>query len=143
MIDADLLIHVVDSSDPDPKGSIEAVHSVLREIGADGITQIYAFNKADLDQSAAQRLVRQEQDAVAVSAVTGEGLEDLLKKIGEHLRELSQVIELFIPYDRGDVLAKTHREGQVLEEVPEEKGWKVFARLEKSSVGRLEEFMRE
>ena len=142
VVDADLLIHVVDSSDPDPKGSIEAVHSVLREIGADGITQIYAFNKADLDQSAAQRLVRQEQDAVAVSAVTGEGLEDLLEIIGEHLRELSQVIELFIPYDRGDVLAKTHREGQVLEEVPEEKGWKVFARLEKSSVGRLEEFMR-
>jgi GTP-binding protein HflX len=62
--------------------------------------------------------------------------------IGEHLRELSQVIELFIPYDRGDVLAKAHREGQVLEEIPEEKGWKVSARLEKSSVGRLEEFMR-
>ena len=142
VIDADLLIHVVDSSDPDPKGSIEAVHSVLREIGADGITQIYAFNKADLDQSVAQRLVRQEQDAVAVSAATGEGLEDLLKMIGEHLRELSQVIELFIPYDRGDVLAKAHREGQVLEEIPEEKGWKVSARLEKSSVGRLEEFMR-
>ena len=142
VIDADLLIHVVDSSDPDPKGSIAAVHSVLREIGADGITQIYAFNKADLDQSAAQRLVRQEQDAVAVSAATGEGLEDLLKMIGEHLRELSQVIELFIPYDRGDVLAKAHREGQVLEEVPEERGWKVSARLGKSSVGRLEEFMR-
>ena len=141
VIEANLLVHVVDSSDPDPEGSIEAVHSVLREIGADDIRQIYVFNKADLDPLAAERLVRQEEDAVAVSAVTGQGLEDLLRVIGEHLRELSEIVQLFIPYDRGDVLAKTHREGEVLEEIPEEKGWKVSARLDKSSVGRLENFL--
>ncbi|CAI8344549.1 MAG: GTPase HflX [Acidimicrobiales bacterium AG-410-I20] len=141
VIEANLLVHVVDSSDPDPKGSIEAVHSVLREIGADHIPQIYVFNKADLDLAAAERLVRQEQDAVGVSAVTGQGLDDLLKAIGEHLRGLSQIVELFIPYDRGDVLAKAHREGEVLEEIPGEKGWKVSARLDKSSVGRLEDFL--
>ena len=140
VIDADLLVHVVDASDPDPYGSIDAVRAVLRKIGADGVPEIYVFNKADLAPEAAARLVEREPGSVAVSAATGEGLDDLLSVVGAHLRRLFRLVELVVPYDRGDVLAMVHREGEVLEEAADEEGWRVRARLDAGSAGRLAGF---
>ena len=140
VVDADLLVHVVDSSAPDPHGDIDAVRAVLREIGADAVPEIYAFNKADADPMAAARLAAREEGAVAVSAVTGEGIEDLLTTIGRHLRASSRVVSLVVPFDRGDSLAMAHREGEVLDESSDEAGWHLRVRLDEGSLGRLAEF---
>ncbi|MDP7542584.1 MAG: GTPase HflX [Acidimicrobiales bacterium] len=143
VVDADLLVHVVDSSALDPFGDIDAVRGVLREIGAEDVPELYAFNKADTDPVAAARLAAREEGAVAVSAVTGEGIEDLLAAIGRRLRSSTRVVSLVVPFDRGDALAMAHREGEVLDESSDERGWRLRVRLDEGSVGRLAEFAED
>jgi GTP-binding protein HflX len=142
VIDADLLVHVVDASAPDPQGNIDAVRDVLNEIGAGSVPELLVFNKADRSEDAA-RLAARTPGAVAISAITGEGIDTLLNTLGDRLRSLTQVTELLIPFDRGDMLAAVHREGQVLVEQPEEGGIRVRARLEPGSIGRLREFLAD
>jgi GTP-binding protein HflX len=143
VVDADLLLHVVDCSDPDPSGSIDAVRYVLREIGADEVPVLYVFNKADLAPVAAVRLVAGEPGSVSVSAENGEGIDGLLEALGRCLRDVTHLVDLVVPFDRGDVLAMVHREGEVLEETADESGWMVRARLDEGSAGRLSEFAVE
>ena len=143
VVDADLLLHVVDCSDPDPSGSIDAVCYVLREIGADEVPVLYVFNKADLAPEAAVRLVAGEPGSVSVSAESGEGIDGLLEALGRCLRDVTHLVDLVVPFDRGDVLAMIHREGEVLEETADESGWIVRARLDEGSAGRLSEFAVE
>ena len=135
----DLLIHVVDSSSPDPDGQIDAVRVVLDEIGADRVPELLVFNKADLTDEA-KRLVDAHPGSVAISAETGEGVEDLLVTLGDRLRALSNIVELMIPYERGDVLAELHREGEIISEAHGDDGIRVRARLDVASAGRLAEF---
>src|SRR6202048_3815127 len=113
--ESDLLIHVVDSAAADPEEQIEAVRTVLAEIGADRVPELLAFNKADASREA-KRLSERYAGSVELSALTGEGVDDLLQAMGDRLRALARVVELVIPYDRGDVLAAIHREGEVLVE---------------------------
>ena len=138
--DADLLIHVVDGSDSDPDGSMAAVREVLTEIGAAGIDELVAFNKSDLGP-AATRLAKRTERSVAVSAATGDGMDALLGAIGDRVRRVAREIELVVPWDRGDVLAGVHREGQVLESTATEKGMRVRARMEPASVGALRPYV--
>ncbi|MFM8776626.1 MAG: HflX GTPase family protein, partial [Actinomycetota bacterium] len=98
---SDLLLHVVDSSAVDPNGQIAAVREILSEIGADHVPELLVFNKADLDPDQAKRLVYENNGSVALSALTGEGLGELLLVIGDRMRALTTVYELLIPYDRG------------------------------------------
>jgi GTPase len=140
VVDADLLIHVVDASAPDPQGNIDAVRDVLNEIGAGAVPELLVFNKSDRSTEAA-RLADRHAGSVAISAVTGEGIDHLLRVVGDRVRALTHVTELLIPFDRGDVLAAVHREGQVLVEDPEEGGMRVRARLEPGSIGRLQEYV--
>lgn len=139
-VDADLLVHVVDASDPDPEGCIAAVRIVLDEIGADRVPELFVFNKADLAPAAAARLVDREPGSVAISAETGEGMDDLLAMVGRRLRRQTIVVRLLVPYARGDVLAMAHREGEVLEVEEAVDGWVVQVRLDEGSAGRLAEF---
>ncbi len=139
--DADYLIHVVDSSAPDPAGQIDAVREVLEEIGASAVPELLVFNKADLAPLEAKRLVAGNQGSVAVSALTGEGLEGLLRVLSDRLRALAAVVELVVPYDRGDVLAAIHREGEMVSSADEGDGLRVRARLAGPSLGRLREFV--
>jgi GTP-binding protein HflX len=139
--DSDLLVHVVDSSSLDPQGNIDAVRTVLHEIGADDVPEVLAFNKSDLARDVATRLVRQHDGAVAFSARTGEGVDDLLRTIADRLRALTNVLELVVPYDRGDVLAAVHREGEVLVELTEEEAMRLRVRLDDTSVGRFVEYV--
>ena len=139
--DADLLVHVVDASSLDPEGNIAAVGTVLREIGADDVPEILAFNKADLAPGEAKRLVALHHGAIGFSAVTGEGVEDLLRALADRLRALTNVIELVIPYDRGDVLAAVHREGEVLVELPDDSAMRLRVRLDDSAVGQFADFV--
>jgi GTPase len=138
---ADHLIHVVDASAADPGGQIDAVRVVLAEIEADGVPELLVFNKADLAPLAAKHLVAEQAGSVAISAASGEGIDDLLRTLGDRLRTLTRVVELAVPYDRGDVIAAIHREGEVVSTTDESAQLRVRARLSDASAGRLAEFV--
>ncbi len=138
--EADLLVHVVDAAAADPVAQMEAVRTVLTEIGAGGVPQLVCVNKADLDPEAATRIARHNPGAVVVSGVTGEGVDGLLRAVGDRLRELTVPVELLVPWDRGDVIAAVHREGEVLSEAHEEAGARIRARLDGPAQSRFEEF---
>ena len=140
-VDADLLVHVVDATAPEVGGNIRAVREVLAEIGADGVPELLAFNKSDLAPDAAERLVAMHEGSVAMSAVTGEGTDRLLATVGDRLRSLTEVVELVIPYERGDLLAAAHRAGEVLRESPGEGGMHLRGRFDDAAVGRFREFV--
>ena len=140
-VNSDLLVHVVDASAVDPNGQIAAVREVLEEIGADKVPELLVINKSDLDPDEAKRLVYEHQGSVSFSAMTGDGLNDLLLAIGDRMRALTTVIELLIPYDRGDIVATVHREGEVVSTANEDNGMRVRARLADASAGRLSEFV--
>lgn len=112
---ADLILHVVDASDPDPHGQYLAVREVLNEIKADNILEILVFNKIDLLTSEEIHDLELEfPKAVFVSAQKGIGIDELWQKIEKSLPE--PTVEFFglIPYSRGDLLAKIHNEGRLL-----------------------------
>ena len=138
---SDLLVHVVDAAAVDPNGQIIAVREILAEIGADKVPELLLINKSDLDPDSAKRLVHEHRGTVGFSAATGEGLNDLLLAIGDRMRALTTVIELLIPYDRGDIVATVHREGEVVSTSNEDIGMRVRARLADASAGRLSEFV--
>jgi GTP-binding protein HflX len=140
-VDSDLLIHVVDASAPDVSGNIRAVREVLEEIGAAQVPELLAFNKSDLAPATAERLVEGYEGSVALSATTGDGVERLLATVGDRLRSLTSVVELVIPYERGDVLAAAHRAGEVLGESPGEGGMHIRGRFDEVTVGRFREFV--
>jgi GTP-binding protein HflX len=139
--EADFLVHVVDSAAADPEGQIAAVRTVLAEIDADRVPELIVFNKADLVPEAVADLVADHEGSVAVSAVTGEGIDDFLATLADRLRTIATPVELLIPYDRGDVLAAVHREGEVVSSSHEDGGVRVRARLADASTGRLSEFV--
>jgi GTP-binding protein HflX len=139
--DADLLVHVVDSSAVDVEGNIRAVRTVLQEIDADGVPELLAFNKSDLAPDDAKRLAHSHEGSVAFSAVTGEGVDELLQTIADRLRALTNVVELAIPYDRGDVLAAVHREGEVLVESADDDAMRLRVRLDDAAVGQFVEYV--
>jgi GTP-binding protein HflX len=139
--DADLLVHVVDASASDPEGNIDAVRSVLREIGADEVPVLYAFNKSDLAPSEAPRLAKVHEGSVAFSATTGDGVDTLLRTIAARLRALTSVVQLAIPYDRGDVIAAVHREGEVLAEHASDDAMELRVRMDDASLGQFTAFM--
>ena len=137
---ADLLVHVVDGSQSEITIHLDAVTHVLGEIGASEVPQLLVFNKADLSEEA-KRHVDANPGAVATSAATGDGIDDLLLAIGDRLRAMTQTYELFVPWSRGDALAAVHREGQVVVEITEDDGMRLRARLEEASAKRLADFI--
>jgi GTP-binding protein HflX len=138
--EADLLVHVVDSSAIDPEGQIEAVRSVLQEISGEALPELLAFNKSDIAGPEATRLMERHPGSVEISAVTGDGIPELLNAISDRLRALTAVVELVVPYDRGDVLAAIHREGQVLVETSEDTAMRVRVRLDPPAAALFREF---
>ncbi len=139
--ESDLLLHVVDAAAPDPEGQRQAVRGVLDEIGAGNVLELLAFNKVDVARAEAERLVDANVGSVAFSALTGEGMEDLVHAVGDRLRALEEVVELVVPYDRGDVLAAVHRDGEVLVEVHEAEATRLRARLDHAAVNRFRPYV--
>jgi GTP-binding protein HflX len=138
--EADLLLHVVDASSPDPQGQIDAVRTVLDEIGAALVPQLIVFNKSDLSDEAVA-LVDKHPGSVAVSARNGEGMDGLLRTLSDRLRALAKVVELVVPYDRGDIVAAIHRSGEVLVESHEETATRLRVRLDAADLGRFREWL--
>lgn len=139
--EADMLVHVVDASAVHPEQQITAVREVLAEIGADQVPEFIVFNKADLVDDWGASLVEDHQGAVAVSALRNEGLEVMMRRLADRMRAITQVTELLVPYDRGDILASIHREGEVVMSELEDDGMRIRARLSSASEGRLREFV--
>ena len=139
--ESDLLCHVVDCSGSDIEGRMQAVHAVLEEIGAGTVDELVVFNKIDrLDDPERAELELRYPDAVFVSATAREGLHSLLESISARLRAQASVLDLTIPYDRGDLLAMLHREGEVIFQRESEEGFRVKARLEGPSLGVFREY---
>lgn len=113
---ADLLVHVVDGSSDVALDEIEAVREVLREIGADSVPELLVFNKCDVEGSESRDLAQENPGSVAISALTGEGIEGLIATIGDRLRVDDRVVTLALPVERGDLIAAAHREGDVLDQ---------------------------
>lgn len=97
------------------------------------------FNKADLTPEA-ERLALSHPGAVAISAVTGAGTDELLARIADRLRAHLATAVLDVPYARGDVLAAVHRGGEVLTEESGDSGVRITARLTDEALSRFAEF---
>jgi GTP-binding protein HflX len=113
-VEADAIAVVVDAADPDPVGQMAAVQSVLADIGAHDVPQLVVLNKADIaDADAVAALQRRFPGAVAVSARTGTGIDDLADAIAGVLPGPTVPVHVLLPYGRGDVVAEIHEHGTV------------------------------
>ena len=141
VVDADLILHVVDGSDPDPEGQLRAVREVLAEIGADDVPELVVVNKTDVaDPLVVSRLVRLERGAVAVSARTGRGIAALRAAIDARLPRPPVELEALVPYDRGELVSRMHRTGEVISVEHEPGGTRVRARVSEGLAAALEPF---
>jgi len=100
---ADLLLHVVDRSDPERDKRIEVTNETLRELGAGDIPVLYVFNKSDL--SPGEAYPRVEDGAVFLSASEGAGIDELVRLIGERVFSDDKTCEVLIPYDQGSLVS--------------------------------------
>lgn len=138
---ADLLLHVVDASDPDPEGQIAAVRQVLAEIGASDVPELLVCNKADrADATTLLALRAGHPGCVVVSARTGHGLEELADAVEARLPNPEVWVETLIPYSRGDLMDRIHRTGTIetLEHTGE--GTRVRARVHPGLAEELGEY---
>ncbi len=139
--DADLLLHVVDGSHPDPEGQIAAVREVLADVQATQLPEVVVVNKADAaDPEVLDRLRRREPTAVVVSARTGQGLDQLRARIDELLPRPDVEVQVLLPYDRGDLVSRTHTDGDVLTERHTEHGTWLHAKVMPSLAADLAPF---
>jgi GTP-binding protein HflX len=139
--EATLLLHVVDAS-RDPERQISAVDGVLKDIGVTQKPTLLAMNKSDLLTEVELDKVRGRfPDAVFCSASTGAGIDDLLDALTVHLARLQVEVRLEIPFDRGDVVARIHDAGEVLEETYSEAGTSLRARLPRQRLADFQDFV--
>lgn len=138
--DGDLLVHLVDGSAPDPQNNIDAVRDVIEEIGGADIPELLVINKADVGEDPALVAAR-HPGSVLISAATGLGVEELVLRIGDRLRSLHEAVDLFVPYERADVMAALHRSGDVMSETPGESGMAMRVRLPDWELTRFDDFV--
>jgi len=138
---ADLVVHVVDGAHPDPEGQVSAVREVLAEVGAEGLPELLAINKVDAaDEETLLRLKRTWPDAVFVSAKTGRGIDELRKAIETHLPRPAVELRVVLPYDRGDLVARIHRTGQVIATRHTDHGSELDVRVDPQLAAELARF---
>ncbi|MDR3033898.1 MAG: GTPase HflX [Kitasatospora sp.] len=113
---ADLILHVVDGSDPDPLAQLAAVREVLGEIGAGDVAELVVVNKSDAaDPLTVEAVTQRERHCAVVSAQTGAGIDELLAAVEDALPRYDAEVRTVVPYERGDLLARAHEEGEVIE----------------------------
>jgi GTPase len=137
--DADLVLHVVDGSHPDPAAQLAAVREVFAEIGALGVPELIVVNKVDIaDPAVIERLGRAEPLVALVSARTGEGLDELRLRVADKLPRPDVEVSLLIPYDRGDLVARIHRHGDVQAVTHTDEGTRIDAKVSEALAAELE-----
>jgi GTP-binding protein HflX len=132
---AELLLHVVDRSDEHAAEQMAVVDAVLGELGAEGTPRLIVFNKADLPCSGPQPAVA--APSCTVSALTGEGVPELLRRIGELLEARQEKLRVRIPVSRSDLLAELHRSGRVAEQALDDGAFDVTAYVSAKVAGRI------
>ena len=138
---ADVIVHVVDGSHPDPLGQIKAVRGVIADIGGAKIPEIIALNKADIaDPEVIAQVLIQEPDAYLISVHSGVGIEKLIRAIESSLPRPRIEIRTVLPYDRGDLVSQIHEHGEILsqEDLPE--GTSLHAMVDGSLAHALEKY---
>ena len=126
--EADLIVHVVDGSHPDPFEQLRAVREVINEIGGGEIMQIIAVNKADVaSPEVLMEILRKESNAYAISARTGYGIENLIRAVEAALPKPKVEIKAIIPFSRGDLVSAVHEQGEIISEEYLPEGTKLHA----------------
>ncbi|RLZ04210.1 GTPase HflX [Kocuria tytonicola] len=140
--DADVIVHVVDASHPDPEGQLKAVRDVLTDVGANDIPEIVALNKADIaDPVVLARLRNHEHPSVAVSARTGEGVAELQRLIAAAIPRPDHDLDLLVPYVHGEVVSRLHaQDAEILSTEHTPEGTRLHVRVREDLVGDLEQY---
>ena len=141
--DADVILHVVDGSHPDPEGQISAVRSVFAEVDAHRIPEIIVLNKADAaDPAVVARIRAKEPHTVVVSARTGEGIEELERAIAATIPRPDVRLELLIPFTRGELVSRLHSEdAEILAEGYEEGGTRLSVLVRQDLAPEYEDYI--
>ncbi len=136
---ADLVLHVVDAAHPDPEGQILAVHAVLADVpGANDVAELLVFNKVDAaDEETLLRLRGRREPHIEVSALTGQGIDELLDTIGLMLPRPPVHVDVTLPFSRGDLVNEAHREGEVLSENHAGDGYHLVADVSDALAARI------
>ncbi len=145
VVDADLLVHVVDGSDVNPLAQIDAVRQVINEVIADRDGQpapeLLVVNKTDAaDGLTLAKLRRALPGAVFVSAHTGDGLEQMQQRMAQLVTPTDTMVDVTIPYDRGDLVARVHADGRVDATEHNPEGTRIKARVPIPLAASLSEF---
>ncbi len=141
--EADLVVHVVDGAHPAPEVQVSAVREVLAEVGADTIPELLVVNKVDAaDEETLLRLKRTWPDAIFVSARSGRGIDELRTAIETRLPKPRVELRVVVPYDRGDLVARVHRRGQVLSTRHTDDGTELHVRVDEQLAAELSGFRR-
>ncbi len=141
--ESDLLLNIIDGSDPEPLGQLAAVREVLAEIGAAEVPELVVVNKIELIPPAALAEIRhREPEAIGVSAHTGQGIELLRTKVAERLPVPEVRMEVVVPFDRGELTSALHEHGQILSSGYTEDGAQISALVPGWLAARLEPFSR-
>jgi GTPase len=129
--EADLLVHMVDITHPEAQAQVRAVHDTLIDIEADNIPILTALNKIDrlADPEKARASLLNYPNSVAISALTGAGVDDLLKLVNESLYEAYSFVTAFLPYNEGGLIALFHEQGQIERVEHEAEGVLIQGRL--------------
>ncbi|RNL65418.1 GTPase HflX [Nocardioides marmoriginsengisoli] len=137
--DADLIVHVVDGSHPDPEGQLSAVRGVFADVDAGKVRELVVINKADIaDPLTLARLRLNEPHSVVCSAKTGEGIAEVLAAIEDDLPRPAIEVRLLLPYSRGDLVSRLHDKAEVLATEHTADGTLVHARVSEALAGELE-----
>lgn len=144
VVEADLLLHVMDVTHPQVARQAQAVDETLAEIEAAGKLTINVLNKIDRlpDPEAVPSLADGFPDGVAISALTGEGLGSLLTRVEEALETQMVWLDALIPYESGDLVALFHRRGLIELEEHTETGTRIAGRIPRGLLSRFHEFAR-
>lgn len=137
--EADVVLHVVDASHHDPVGQIEAVREVLKDVeGVDQVPELIVLSKKDLADDVDLAALRTRfPDSVAVSAVTGEGMDELRERIEAMLPRPSIFVEVTVPFDRGDIVSRIHVDAEIMSESYTEEGTAIRANVTEEIAGIL------
>ncbi len=139
---ADLLIHVVDSSNPHMNRQIDVVQSILSDLEASVKKQIVVFNKIDkIDKELEFVFPIIKDDKIKISAINGDGIDILYEKIEENIKFKRKIIELELPYEKGNLLSILHQKGNVLYEEYTDKGIQIKVEIDTTSIGKYLDYI--
>jgi GTP-binding protein HflX len=145
VVEADLLVHVIDASHPQVDAQIEAVHKVLDEIGGLDKPMLYVFNKIDEEKgrNSAKRLIRQFPKSVAVSARSGEGIDELFDELADCLKGRKVEMKLSVPLSEGKLLSTLQKNASILEQEYEGANAELLVRVSPQVAAQCKPFSTE